>query len=264
MIIPVDGKPETRSPFARDGNASRRPGRLASVVVEELVHAIVSGNLAEGEVLPTEPTLCEEFGFSRTVIREALKLLEERGLVRVEQGRGTTVQPRDAWNLLDPVVLQGALAYDDDMSLLDNLMTVRTVVEREMARTAAARLTGEDLRALADNIAHMKAAYDDYPTFRRYDLSFHAIVMKASANEVGMAIVRTIHTHGGSTALLSSAASRAELKRTAAEHQAIYDALAARDGDLAADRIATHIGSAWAERRKRRNRLDRSTTASEA
>jgi len=221
------------------------------VVVEELVHGIVSGKLAEGEVLPTEPTLCEEFGFSRTVIREALKLLEERGLVRVEQGRGTTVQPRDAWNLLDPVVLQIALAYDYDRSLLDNLMTVRTVVEREMARAAAERLTAEEIRALADNIAHMEAAYDDYPTFRRYDLSFHAIVMKASANEVGLTIVRTIHTHGGSTDLLSSAASTTELKRTAAEHRAIYDALEARDGDLAADRIAEHIGSAWAERRKR-------------
>ena len=195
------------------------------------MHAIVSGKLAEGEVLPTEPTLCDEFGFSRTVIREALKLLEERGLVRVEQGRGTTVQPRDAWNLLDPVVLQIALAYDDDMSLLDNLMAVRTVLEKEMASAAAARLTGEELRALADNIAHMEAAYDDYPTFRRYDLSFHAIVMKASGNEVGMTIVRTIHTHGGATALLSSAASRAELKRTAGEHRDLYDALAARDGD---------------------------------
>jgi DNA-binding FadR family transcriptional regulator len=253
MIIPVDGNPETRSPFARDGNASKRPGRLASVVVEELVHAIVSGKLAEGEVLPTEPTLCEEFGFSRTVIREALKLLEERGLVRVEQGRGTTVQPRDAWNLLDPVVLEIALAYDHDMSLLDNLMTIRTVVEREMGRAAAAGLTDEQLSALADNIAHMEQAYDDYATFRRYDLSFHSIVMKASGNEVGMAIVRTIHTHGGSTQLLSSAASRAELKRTAAEHRSIYEALEVRDGDLAADRIAAHIGSAWAVRRRRQH-----------
>jgi DNA-binding FadR family transcriptional regulator len=254
MMFPMEGKPKTRVlQIGRDGSASRRPGRLASVVVEELVHAIVSGKLAEGEVLPTEPTLCEEFGFSRTVIREALKLLEERGLVRVEQGRGTTVQPRDTWNLLDPVVLQIALAYDDDMSLLDNLMAVRTVVEKEMASAAALRLTGEELRALADNIAHMEAAYDDYPTFRRYDLSFHAIVMKASGNEVGMTIVRTIHTHGGATALLSSAASHAELKRTAGEHRGIYEALSARDGALAGDRIAAHIGSAWAERRKRRH-----------
>jgi DNA-binding FadR family transcriptional regulator len=132
-------------------------------------------------------------------------------------------------------------------------MTIRTVVEREMARAAAHHLTGEDLAALADNIAHMEAAYDDYPTFRRYDLSFHAIVMKASGNEVGMAIVRTIHTHGGATAPLSSAASRAELKRTVAEHRSVHEALAVRDGELAGERIAAHIGSAWAERRTRKH-----------
>ena len=89
-------------------------------------------------MLPTEPALCEQFGFSRTVIREGLKLLEERGLVRVEQGRGTTVQPRTVWNMLDPLVIRIALAYDSDMSLLDNLVTVRRVLEQEMARAAAA------------------------------------------------------------------------------------------------------------------------------
>src|SRR3954469_23919052 len=157
MIFPVEGKPDTRAPIARDGNASRRPGRLASVVVEELIHGIVSGKLAEGEVLPTEPTLCEEFGFSRTVIREALKLLEERGLVRVEQGRGTTVQPRDMWNLLDPVVLRTALLYDHDLTLLDDLVETRMLLEREMARAAAARLTPEELAELGETITAMRS-----------------------------------------------------------------------------------------------------------
>src|SRR4051794_36951465 len=152
-----------------------RPARFASVVVEELAEAIVSGSLAEGDVLPTEPVLCEQFGFSRTVIREALKMLEERGLVRVEQGRGTTVQPRDGWNLLDPTVLAIALAHDDDMSLLENLVAVRAVLEREMAVAAASRLAPEELAALAENIAGMRASYDTYEEFRAHDLAFHAI-----------------------------------------------------------------------------------------
>src|SRR5579864_2973290 len=125
----------------RDGRQNRRPARFASVVVEEIAQQIISGTFAEGDVLPTEPALCEEFGFSRTVVREGLKMLEERGLVRVEQGRGTTVQPRTAWNLLDPVVLRIGLAHDHDMSLLDDLIAVRVVLEREMAKAAAGRLT---------------------------------------------------------------------------------------------------------------------------
>jgi DNA-binding FadR family transcriptional regulator len=232
--------------------SSRRPARFASVVVEDLAREIVSGKWAEGDLVPTEPALCEEFGFSRTVIREALKLLEERGLVRVEQGRGTTVRPRDSWNLLDPVVLRIALEYDHDMSLLDDLMTVRRVLEREMASAAAERLTDDDLAALAENIERMAAEHDDYARFQAFDRGFHAILMKASGNEVGQTIVRAIHRHGGARPPLSAAATRTELASTIKAHRAIYEALAARHGELAAERISEHIDSAWAARKRRR------------
>lgn len=233
-----------------DGARSRRPARLASVVLEELAHRIIGGAFPEASVLPTEPVLGEQFGFSRTVIREGLKQLEERGLVRVEQGRGTTVQRRDSWNLLDPVVIRIALAYDHDMSLLDDLITVRRVLEQEMARAAAARLTAGELADLADNVEQMKATFDDYDRFRALDHRFHAIVMKASGNEVGLTIVRTIHTHGGVMPPLAAAASRAGLKRTVDAHRAIHDALAARDGQAAGELISAHIQSAWAERKR--------------
>jgi DNA-binding FadR family transcriptional regulator len=249
---------------ALDGGASRRPGRLASVVVEELTHRIVGGALAQGDVLPTEPVLCEEFGFSRTVIREALKLLEERGLVSVEQGRGTTVRPRTSWDLLDPVVLRIALAYDYDLSLLDNLITVRQVLEREMVRVAAARLSKDDLAALADNVEQMEKSYDDYDRFRSFDNAFHAIALRASGNEVGLTIVRVIHRHGGVTAPLAAAPSRAELRRTAAEHRGVLAALVARDGDLAASLISQHIESAWATRKREGRRAHAAASAAVA
>jgi DNA-binding FadR family transcriptional regulator len=220
------------------------------VVAEELANQIIGGTLAAGAVLPAEPVLGDRYGFSRTVIREAVKLLEERGLVRVEQGRGTTVQSRDAWNLLDPLVIRIALSYDDDMALLDHLMTVRRVLEREMAHAAATRLTDDELAELAANLEEMEAAYDDYERFRDVDLAFHAIVMRASGNDVGQTIVRTIHTHAGMMRPLAAAQSRAELERTATEHRAIFDALASRDGEAAGGRIAAHIDFAWATRKR--------------
>ncbi|HZT15875.1 MAG TPA: FadR/GntR family transcriptional regulator [Gaiellaceae bacterium] len=226
------------------------------MVVEELAHQIIGGRLGTGEVLPTEPMLCEQFGFSRTVIREGVKLLEERGLVVVEQGRGTTVQPRSSWNLLDPLVIRIALEHDEDMSLLDGLVTVRRVLEQEMAQAAARRLTHEDLVRLAGCIDVMEATFDDYERFRGADQEFHAIVMGASGNEVGLTIVRTIHRHtGGTPPMIARAGSSRELlERTVDDHRGIYDALAAGDGARAAILIASHIGGAWAER-KRRARL---------
>lgn len=242
---------EQASPGQPTRRGSARPARLATVVVEELASRIVGGQLPEGSVLPTEGTLCEEFGFSRTVLREGLKLLEERGLVRVEQGRGTTVQPRDLWNLLDPTVLRIALQHDPDTALLDNLVTVRRLLEAEMARVAASRLTDQEISELGQNIELMKAAVGNYSEFRRLDQQFHAQVMRASANEIGRTIVRSIHQYAGWTPSLNAPGGRESLERTVMGHEGIFAALAERDGDLAADRIAEHIDSAWAERRGR-------------
>jgi DNA-binding FadR family transcriptional regulator len=236
---------------ALDGRRSKRPARLASVVVEELAERIVSGALPAGAVLPNEPALVEEFGFSRTVVREALKLLEERGLVRVEQGRGTSVQPRDSWNLLDPVVLRLALARDQELVLFDDLIAVRLLLEREMARAAATRLTDEELANLAAIVEHMAGATGDYESFRNWDLAFHAAVMTASGSEIGRTVVRTIHRYAGQAQRLSAPGNPSSLERTVAEHRDILEALMARDGELAAARTAVHIDSAWAERRDR-------------
>jgi DNA-binding FadR family transcriptional regulator len=232
-----------------DGQRARRPARMASVVVEEIAHRILGGALREGAVLPTEPALCEEFGFSRSVIREGLKLLEERGLVRVEQGRGTTVQGRDSWNLLDPAVLRIALVYDHEMVLLDDLIAVRRLLEREMARAAATRLSEDELAVLAENLERMTNSIGEYKQFRSLDLAFHAGIMKSSGSEIGRTIVRTIHMNAGHALRLSAPGERASLECTVEEHRAIYEALVARDGELAACRTAAHIDSAWAERR---------------
>lgn len=236
-----------------DGHRSSRPARLASVVVDQLAHRIIGGELAPGTILPTEGALGEEFGFSRTVMREALKLLEERGLVRVEQGRGTTVQPRESWSLLDADVLEIALEYDFDTVLLDDLVRVRRVLEADMARVAALRLAEDELAWLSENVDQMAETTGDYPRFQQLDLSFHRVVMRASGSEIGRAIVGTIHAFGGRRPLLNDPAPAATLERTAVEHRGILEALVARDSELAASRIAAHIDSAWDERRRGRS-----------
>jgi DNA-binding FadR family transcriptional regulator len=246
---------QAQTPAPPERAHAPRPARLASFVVEELTRRIISGQLPPGSVLPTEAALCSEFGFSRTVMREGLKLVEERGLIRVEQGRGTTVQPRESWNLLDPIVLRIALECDHDMSLLDDLIKVRRVLEAEMARVAAVELSDADLAAMADNIEQMAAAISDYPRFQQLDLEFHKILMRASGSEVGRTIVSVIHKHAGRSARLTVPGAPSALARTVAKHHAILEALAAGDGDAAAEQIADHIDSAWAERRVPPSRL---------
>ena len=73
--------------------------------------------------------------------------------------------------------------------------------------------------------------------------------MRSSGSQIGRTIVRTIHMNAGHALRLSAPGARASLEGTVEEHRAIYEALLARDGELAASRIAAHIDSAWAERR---------------
>jgi GntR family transcriptional regulator, galactonate operon transcriptional repressor len=167
----------------------------------------------------------------------------------VEQGRGTTVQPRESWNLLDPLVIRIALAYDHEMVLLDDLIAVRRLLEREMTRVAAIRLTEDELAELGEMLERMTSAVGDYEQFRALDLAFHAAVMNASGSEIGRTIVGTIHLHARHAPRLNAPGERAALERTIVEHRAIYEALAARDGELAATRMAAHIDFAWAARR---------------
>ena len=78
------------------------------------------------------------------MIREAIKILEQKGLVRAKQGQGTWVAMSDEWNLLDPMVLEASIRCDKDLRILDDVVEVRRVLESEMARQAAAKATADD------------------------------------------------------------------------------------------------------------------------
>src|SRR6201988_5262072 len=110
-----------------------------------LGEAIVSGRYAIGAPMPAEPLLCEEFGVSRTVVREAVKSLAAKGLIVTGPKVGSRVQPRDAWNWFDPDVItwQGRVGLTAEF--LRDLQDLRRVVEPAAVRLAAARADAADI-----------------------------------------------------------------------------------------------------------------------
>src|SRR5687767_8999055 len=114
-----------------------RPANLANAVAAELVDRIVRGVYAPGTPLPPEPALCDTFSVSRTVVREAVKMLQEKGLVQVRQGSGTTVTSPTTWNMLDDLILKASIAQDDKLDILDDLVVTRRLLESDMANVAA-------------------------------------------------------------------------------------------------------------------------------
>ncbi|WP_439657035.1 FadR/GntR family transcriptional regulator [Lentzea sp. HUAS TT2] len=228
---------------------TRRPANLAAAVTAELVQRVVRGTYAPGTALPPEPVLCETFSVSRTVIREAVKVLQEKGLVRVRQGAGTAVTPTAQWNMLDELVLAAAVEEDESLAILDDVVVTRRLLESDMARVAA-RTAGQDvldrLRALVDR---MDGLVGDTATYEEHDRLFHDTIMQASGNRIARGVVRSLERQVLNSADYHGRSGRDMCAASNQGHRRICDRITARDEAGAAEAMFTHITEAWLVRR---------------
>jgi DNA-binding FadR family transcriptional regulator len=228
---------------------ARRPTNLPKAVTAELVQRIVRGQHPPGVPLPPEPALCETFGVSRTVIREAVKLLQEKGLVQIRQGAGTAVLPATSWNMLDQLVLAAVVAEDESLAVLDDLVVTRRLLESDMAHVAA-RVAGPDvIDRLRAQVNRMDELVDDHVTYHEHDRAFHDTVMRASGNRIARAVVRALESQVINTARYIGRPERALCVASNRGHRRVYERIAARDPKGAADAMFTHITEAWLVRR---------------
>jgi DNA-binding FadR family transcriptional regulator len=239
-------------PAQDDGNGwsmARRPARLSVVVVGALVDAIVSGRYPSGTLLPPEPVLCQSFDVSRSVVREAMKVLEEKGLARARQGHGTTVSPPDEWNMLDPAVLDAAIRADETMDILDALVDVRVALESAMARTAAQSMGEADLAELGNLVEEMTAQLHDPERYLASDARYHDFIMRCSGNRLGRSIIRAIHPHARASSRYNPPADEESIRLAHAGHTAIYEHLRRHDPEGAAAAMQEHIRTTWTLRK---------------
>ncbi|MET9632808.1 FadR/GntR family transcriptional regulator [Lentzea sp. NPDC006480] len=228
---------------------TRRPASLAAAVTAELVQRIIRGTYGEGVTLPPEPVLCETFSVSRTVIREAVKVLQEKGLVRVRQGSGTTVNPPVMWNMLDEQVLAAAIAEDESLAVLDDLVVTRRLLESDMAQVAARTAGDETVARLRELVGRMDELVDDVAAYEEHDRLFHDTIMQASGNRLARGVVRSLEGQAINTAGYRGESSRDLCLASNAGHRHICERIAAKDPAGAADAMFTHITEAWLVRR---------------
>jgi len=160
---------------------------LHGEVVERLGRRILAGDLDVGETLEMT-RLEDELDVSRSVMREALRVLKAKGLVDARQKRGTFVQPRTEWKLLDSDVIRWQLEGHADQKLMDDLAEFREVVEPASAGLAALRRTEDDLAAMEQALERMSAAAGGDGDPVAADLAFHRAVLVATHNEL---LIRT-------------------------------------------------------------------------
>jgi DNA-binding FadR family transcriptional regulator len=243
-------------PFAMPGASAPDVGpprargtKLGINVVQQIVNDIVRGVLSPGSTLSPEADLCDRFGVSRTVIRESVKVVQEKGLVRIEHGRGTQVTDPRQWNLLDDVVLTAIIAHDANLSFLDELVATRTALEADMAAAAASAHTGEDRLRISAALELMRSKINNVAEFAAADAHFHDMVMASSRNRLGRAIVNSIHDKARGSMRYHGEYNEAVMRQTLDEHQAIHDAIMAREPVAASVTMRAHISGSWSRRR---------------
>ena len=198
----------TAVPIGQSGPAApspppwvRRPANLANAVAAELVDRIVRGVHAPGTPLPPEPALCDTFSVSRTVVREAVKMLQEKGLVQVRQGSGTTVTSPTTWNMLDELILEASIAQDEKLDILDDLVVTRRLLESDMANVAARVADpGHRRAAAAGSWIEMDKLVNDHVAYADHDRAFHDVIMQTSGNRIARAVVRALESQVFDTA----------------------------------------------------------------
>lgn len=206
---------------------------------------IVSGAFAPGQRLPAEPTLCEAYGVSRPVLREATRVLVAKGLVVSKPRVGSVVRPRDEWHMLDPDVLVWTISHLPEGEFFRSLMTVRQVIEPAAAALAAISASDEDIARIGAAFERMESARTASELLVP-DLEFHRAIMTATHNDMLAYIGNML-----SLALSESIKLTSRHPNTHAlslpRHKAIFTAIANRDALAARQASVVQLDNARAD-----------------
>lgn len=221
-----------------------KPGQnLTYSIVQELGTSIVSGAYSPDGKFPIEAELCEKFRASRSVLREAVKMLTAKGLVGARPRQGTWVEPESNWNFLDPDVLEWLLERKLDIELLEEFTQIRLAIEPMAASLAAERASNTDLIRIQNSLARMQAAElgDDDP--HESDIAFHVAILVASRNRLIGQLQELIGTALRFSIRLTNRFKGVSFA-SVEDHKAVADAIAKRKPKVAAKAMTVIINEA--------------------
>lgn len=212
--------------------------RLYEYVSEEIESAIRQKQILPGEKLPSENELAEQFDVSRTIVREALKILRERRLITVQDGRGAFVlspTPEASMKALSRYISRLDIKESHEM-----LFEVRLLLEPELAYMAAERCTKKGIEQLDHCMNELRTSQNDPEKWIETDLKFHKLLAKTTHNPYALVFIETLLFHMdflvGSGFLLDGA-----IQATISSHEEILEAIRERNPEEAKENMRQHI-----------------------
>lgn len=209
-------------------------------VAAHLTRRIVSGEFEEGRA-PSELDISQEFGVSRVVARETLKILASLDIVDVAQGRRVVVRPRAEWDYLSPLLIEW-LPAEIVGELLQELHQLRVLLEPELAAMAAATVTDATLARLRAEIDRMSVLEADPEAYLEVDHEFHMEICRAADNRILDRIMYSARWLGTASRRITNEGPAA-LRCATTDHTDIYEALVARDPERARAAMRKHLSN---------------------
>lgn len=212
---------------------------ISEEIAKQIMDLIASGDLKPGQRLPSERDLCENFGASRSSLREALRCLSIVGVLNARVGEGTSVAP-DGGKFLRKILEWRLITEKHD---IENLLEVRIALEGVSAANTALFGTAEDIEKMRILLNKMKASVKDEMQFAIHDLDFHMILANASGNTLLLDLISVIRSHlarAVSKVLQLPNARPLSLK----EHIAIFEAIERHDAGGARAAMHEHLEAA--------------------
>jgi DNA-binding FadR family transcriptional regulator len=204
--------------------------KLHSRVTRELARQVLESEQRRQILMfPREADLSAQLGVSRTILRESMKVLVDKGMVQMKPRAGTRSRPREEWRLLDPDILAWQAEADPSPALLRHLCEVRLAIEPTAAGFAAVRATADELDEI-DRSLRLRAALRGRSIEQLIDLDlrFHAAIVAASHNPLLVELSETIRTPIR-TAMACTARFASTVELGLEAHQALVECLRRRD-----------------------------------
>ncbi len=219
---------------------SGETGRATDQAIAKLKELISSGQFGAGARLPTERELTQRFGISRSSLREAVRALALVGVLESRVGDGTYV------TTLEPDLLMTGIGFVSDLAHGDSLLEihqVRRILEPEATRLATPRLSEDDFERLEGCLRLMEIA-DGVPAFIEADTLFHRFILEACGNATLASLIQNLSSGTLRARLWQSLVAQGAVEATLASHWSIFNALIARDADMAAAADMMHLAIA--------------------
>ena len=215
-----------------------RTSRLYEQIVQQIEESILKGALKPGDQLPAERELAQNFGVSRTAVREAVKALREKGLVEAYSGRGTFITNGTSQAIRQSLDFMSRIGQLEGLA---HLAELRQILEPEIAALAAVRIEEQLLASMREAVATMDRNLHDPDAYIEADLDFHLALAEAAANPLVLSLLDSI------VGLLREQRLRifridGGPERGQFHHKRILASIEARDPEEARSAMRAHLG----------------------